>query len=187
MPQARLPMRKILEILRLKFEHQLSGRAIALAVCAVLSTVQDCLRRFARSGLTWPVALDEAALEALLYPRERVVNQALPDFAAVAVRLNSFKGMTRERVWQEYRDTQPEGLSYSAFCASFARFLGLQKLSAKQFHAPGSAMFVDYAGPALFITDRHTSVRTAVRVFVAAMGYSHAIFAHATPGERIRA
>ena len=45
-------------------------------------------------------------------------------------------------------------------------------------------MFVDYAGPALFITDRHTSVRTAVRVFVAAMGYSHAIFAHATPGER---
>jgi transposase len=87
-------------------------------------------------------------------------------------------------VWQEYRQVQPEGLSYSAFCASFARFLGLQKLSAKQFHAPGSAMFVDYAGPPLFITDRHTSVRTTVRVFAAAMGYSHAIYAHATPGER---
>jgi len=177
-------MRKILEILRLKFQHGLSGRAIALAVCAALSTVQDCLRRFAGSGLTWPVTLDEAALEALLYPQERVVDQTLPDFAAVAARLSSFKGMTRERVWQEYRQTQPEGLSYSAFCASFARFLGLQKLSAKQFHAPGSAMFVDYAGPALFITDGYNGVRTAVRVFVAALGYSHAIFACATPGER---
>ena len=184
MPQARLPMRKILEILRLKFEHGLSGRAIAVAVCAALSTVQECLRRFAASGLGWPVTLDETALEALLYPREVIVDQTLPDFSAVAARLGSFKGMTRERVWQEYRQAQPEGLSYSAFCASFARFLGLQKLSAKQFHAPGSAMFVDYAGPPLFITDRHTSVRTAVRVFIAAMGYSHAIYAHATPGER---
>jgi transposase len=183
-PRARLPMRKILEILRLKFEHGLSGRAIALAVCAALSTVQECLRRFSTSGLVWPITLDETALEALLYPREVVVDQTLPDFAAVEIRLRSFKGMTRERVWQAYRMAQPEGLSYSAFCASFARFLGLQKMSAKQFHAPGSAMFVDYAGPALFITDRHTSVRTAVRVFVAAMGYSHAIYAHATPGER---
>ena len=45
-------------------------------------------------------------------------------------------------------------------------------------------MFVDYAGPPLFVTDRHTGVRCAVRVFVAALAYSHAIFAHATPGER---
>ena len=69
MPQARLPMRKILEILRLKFEQGLSGRAIALAVCAALSKVEECLRRFAASGLGWPVTLDETALKALLYPR----------------------------------------------------------------------------------------------------------------------
>ena len=76
----------------MKFEHGLSGRAIALAVCAALSTVQECLRRFVASGLAWPVALDEATLEALLYPREVVVDQTLPDFAAVAARLRSFKG-----------------------------------------------------------------------------------------------
>ena len=80
-----------------------------MAVCAALSTVQDCLRRFARSGLVWPVSLDEAALEALLYPREVVVDQTLPDFAAVAARLQSFKGMTRERVWQE--SASPTGQS----------------------------------------------------------------------------
>lgn len=61
-------MRKILEILRLKFEQGLSGRAIALAVCAALSTVQDCLRWFVAGGLGWPLPaeLDEAALEARL-------------------------------------------------------------------------------------------------------------------------
>ena len=55
--------------------------------------MQECLRRFVASGLDWPVTLDEAALEALLYPREVVVDQTLPDFAAVAARLGSFKGM----------------------------------------------------------------------------------------------
>ena len=87
MPQARLPMDEILEILRLKFEHGLTGRAIALVVCAALPTVQECLRRFAASGLAWPVSLDESALEVLLCPRDVVVDQTLPDFEAVAARV----------------------------------------------------------------------------------------------------
>ena len=56
-------MRKILEILRLHFEQGASGRAIARAVCVALATVQDCLRRFASSGLSWPVDLDEEAFD----------------------------------------------------------------------------------------------------------------------------
>jgi transposase len=173
-------MRKSLEILRLKYEHGLSGRAIALSVCCALSTVQECLRRFGLSGLRWPLELDEAALEAKLYPAMVVLNGCEPDFASVAARLRSFKGITRERVWQEYRERYADGLSYSAFCAGFAKFMGEQKLVARQWHPPGSAMFVDYAGPSLFITDRQGGERRAVRVFVASLGFSHAIFAQAS-------
>lgn len=181
-------MRKILEILRLKFEQGLSGRAIAVAVCAALSTVQECLRRFAASGLGWPLPpeLDEAALEARLYPAPVVVDVALPDYAAVLKRLSSFKGMTRQQVWREYREGDPEGLSYSAFCAGLARFMGEQRLSARLVHAPGAVMFVDYAGPPLFVTDRRTGAQQAVRVFVAALGHSGAIHATATVGETTR-
>lgn len=81
-------MRKIVEILRLHFEAKLSGRMIALTVSAALSTVQECLRRFAASELSWPVDLDEAALDARLYPREGPTTAvALPDFAAVQTAL----------------------------------------------------------------------------------------------------
>ena len=43
----------------LHFEQHLSGRAIALAVQCALSSVQECLRRFVASDLSWPVTLDE--------------------------------------------------------------------------------------------------------------------------------
>lgn len=177
-------MRKILEILRLRFEADLSGRAIALAVCVALSTVQDCLRRFAASGLSWPVDLDEAALEARLYPRVASVPVSpLPDFAAIQAALVGHKAMTRRHLWERYRAECPDGLGYSAFCAHLARFVGQQKLVLRREHAPGAAMLIDYAGPALFVIDRHTGEAQPVRLFVAVLGYSNYTFALATPGE----
>ena len=89
------------------------------------------------------------------------------DYSSVVARLRSFKGMTRERVWREYREREPDGLGYSAFCAGLLAFLQQQKLSARQFHAPGSVIFMDYAGPPLFLTDRRTGLQHPVRVFVA--------------------
>ncbi|MDZ4283893.1 MAG: IS21 family transposase [Hydrogenophaga sp.] len=176
-------MRKTLEILRLHFEAGASGRAIALAVCVALSTVQECLRRFLASGLTWPVDLDEPALEARLYPREAVVSVPLPDFAAMQTALLGHKAMTRRHLWEQYRAAHPEGLGYSAFCAHYASFTERQKLILRREHAPGVAMLIDYAGPSLFVVDRLTGEQQPVRLFVAVLGYSNYTFACATPGE----
>ncbi len=86
-------MRKILEILKRHFEGKETGRSIALSLVMALSTVQECLRRFAKAGLTWPVSLDEAALEVLLYPpRVQPAAFVWPDFAAVQSLLLSHKG-----------------------------------------------------------------------------------------------
>ncbi|MFN9732120.1 MAG: IS21 family transposase [Pseudomonadota bacterium] len=184
MAYRRLPMRKVLEILRLHFDARASGRAIALAVCVALSTVQDCLRRFRASGLTWPVDLDEAALEARLYPREAVVPIVpLPDFVAIQTTLLGHKAMTRRHLWQRYRADHPEGWGYSAFCAHYAAFAQQQKLVLRRSHAPGAAMLIDYAGPSLFTIDRMTGEQRPVRLFVAVLGYSNYTFACATPGE----
>lgn len=177
-------MRKIFEVLRLHFEAGASGRAIALAVGIALSTVQECLRRFLASGLPWPVDLDEEALEAQLYPRESAPSALpMPDFAVVQAALLSHKSMTRQHVWEQYRAEHPEGLRYSAFCAHLAAFLQQQKLVLRREHAPGAAMFVDYAGPSLFVIDRGTGEQHAVRLFVAVLGHSNYSFACATPGE----
>jgi IS30 family transposase len=55
MPQERLTMRKIKEILRLKYEAGLSNRAIAGACNISNSTVGEYLRRAAAAGIGWPV------------------------------------------------------------------------------------------------------------------------------------
>ena len=50
MAQARLSVRKIREVLRLKAEARLSDREIAEAIGSVRSTVQECLRRAKAAG-----------------------------------------------------------------------------------------------------------------------------------------
>lgn len=52
MPAVRLSMRKIYEILRLKFDHGLSNRDIALSVGVSRSTVIDYLLRVQAAGLS---------------------------------------------------------------------------------------------------------------------------------------
>src|SRR5215207_968898 len=64
MTQEKLSVRKIREILRLKYEAGLSNRAIARACCISNSTVGEYVVRARRAGLVWPVA-DERTEEEL--------------------------------------------------------------------------------------------------------------------------
>ena len=70
--QARLSVRKIREILRLRAEG-FSERDIAGSVGVARSSIQICLWRAERAGVGWPPPADQddAALEALLYPRPK--------------------------------------------------------------------------------------------------------------------
>jgi len=62
-------MRKVKEMLRLKWKIGLAARQIAHSLSISHSTVLDMLRRAERAGLTWPLPdIDEATLEVQLYP-----------------------------------------------------------------------------------------------------------------------
>ena len=63
-------MRKIKEVLRLKWAQGLSNRQIAKACGIARPTVAEYLRRVAEAGLAWPLPanLDEATLEQQLFP-----------------------------------------------------------------------------------------------------------------------
>jgi hypothetical protein len=58
MAAARLSMRTIKEILRLKWEHHLSKKQIAVSCNIARSTITDYLRRAEQAGLTWPLPED---------------------------------------------------------------------------------------------------------------------------------
>jgi DNA-binding transcriptional regulator LsrR (DeoR family) len=71
MAGSRLPMRKLRDVLRLKYEAGLPQRAIAQACGLGLGTVTTYLQRATAAGLTWPLPddLDDGALEARLFTR----------------------------------------------------------------------------------------------------------------------
>ena len=63
-------MRKIKEVLRLKWTQDLSNRQIAKSGGIGHPTVSEYLRRAEEAGLSWPLPseLDEVALEQRLFP-----------------------------------------------------------------------------------------------------------------------
>ena len=87
MPGFRKTMRKIKEILRLKFESGLSHERIAAATGVSKGAVTKYLQRAREAQLPWPLPadMDDDQLEALLFPRAPllVVRYAEPDLARI--------------------------------------------------------------------------------------------------------
>lgn len=175
-------MRKIREILRLKYETELAQRQIGQAVGVARSSVQECLRRARMAGVSWPLPaeLDEAALEARLYPPSPPQpHRPEPDWAALHREL-AHKGVTRMLLWSEYKAAHPESWQYSEFCRHYRDWLATRDVVLRQNHAPGEKLFVDYAGPTVPVVDRHTGEARPAQIFVAVLGCSNYTFAEAT-------
>jgi transposase len=70
MSQKRLSMRKIEEILRLKFEKGLTHREIARSCGVSAATVSDYVLRARLAGLRWPLpgGMNQEELEERLFP-----------------------------------------------------------------------------------------------------------------------
>jgi transposase len=177
-------MRKINEVLRLRFELHCSHREIARSIGAASSTVADYLRRFAEAGLSWPLSasLSQADLEAKLFPPAPSVplrERAMPDWAALHAEMRK-PAVTLMLLWQEYRGRHPQGFAYSWFCEHYRAWVGRLDLVMRQEHRAGEKLFVDYAGQSVPITDRHTGELRPAAIFVAVLGASNYTYAEAT-------
>jgi transposase len=179
-------MKQLLELARLRFGLARSYSEVAGSLGVARSTVQEVVRRFRSAGLSWPLPpeLDEDALYARLYPVTVISGTAEPDFAALSKEL-ARKGVTRKLLWREYAQQHPgQALAYAQFCARFAVFERRTDPVMRLVHKPGARMFVDYAGLTMPITDRHTGEIALAQIFVAALGYSHAIYTEASASQK---
>jgi transposase len=171
-------MRKLREVLRLKYERKLSGRDIARALGIGKGTVSRYLYRAQAAKLTtWPLPpeLDEdAALTALLFPDEGkvVVGRPEPDWAHVHTELKR-KGVTKLLLWHEYREGCPDGYQYSQFCERYARWLQMTSLTLRQEHRAGEKCFVDLSGDGVEVQDAVTGEVRVAKLFVAVLGASN--------------
>jgi len=178
-------MRKIKEILRLKFELGLKNREIARSCLIPHTTVANYLRRARDAGLTWPLPpdLDEGTLERQLFaddPWARPRETRLPDFASIHEEFRRHRHVTLQLLWEEYKESQPDGYQYSRFCELYNRWVQKLDLVLRQDHRVGEKMFVDHAGPTVPIVDRETGQVHEAAIFVAVLGASNYTYAEAT-------
>jgi transposase len=138
--------------------------------------------------VSWPLPaeLDDAALEARLFPaapagRERVP----PDLAAIHQELKGV-GVTLHLLWEEYRQVHGEsGYGYSQYCELYRRWAGQLRPSMRQVHRAGEKLFVDFSGKRPSIVDGKTGELVAVELFVGVLGASGYTYAEATATQKL--
>jgi transposase len=177
-------MRKIHEILRLKWEHGLSHRQIAESCQVARPTVTEYIERATAVGLSWPLPadLDETALDRLLFPPRPThpePTRAVPDWPTVHAELQR-KGVTLFLLWQEYKAQHPTSYGYTWFCTRYQAWAQKLDLVMRHDHRAGEKLFVDYAGQTVPIQDPHTGEVRQAQIFVAVLGASSYTYVEAT-------
>jgi len=184
MPQERLSMRKIMEILRLKHERGLSNRKIAASCNVHKNTVANYLQRAEQAGISWPLPenMSESKLYHLLFPdqsKARPEYAPRPDWNLVHRELQK-KGVTLFLLWEEYKQAHPNGYKYSWFCREYRKWRGKLDLVMRHEHRAGEKLFVDYAGHTVPIINPGTGEVHQAEIFVAVLGASNYTYAEAT-------
>jgi transposase len=180
-----ISMRKLKDLLRLKYEAGLSQRQIAGALRLSLGVVNKYLHAAQAAGITWPLPddLSEVQLRRRMFPPDAAPSPphyAPVDFAEIHRELKR-KGVTKQLLWEEYRDANPDNhYQRSQFFFHYQQWQSRLRLSMRQTHRAGEKMFVDYAGQTVPIVNSTTGEIIQAQIFVAVLGASNYTFAEAT-------
>src|SRR3972149_5766511 len=186
MPNRRLSMRKIKEVLRLKYDCGISEREISRSCQVSRSTVADYIRRAAAAKLSWveASALPQTQLEERLFPTEHIpstVKRPAPDCEYIYNELRTYRkfNLTLSQLWLEYKQSHPDGYQYTQFCEHYWRWRGKLDYVMRQEHRAGEKAFIDYSD-GLSIVDMDTGELILTQLFLAVWGASNYTYAEAT-------
>lgn len=163
-------------------------KGIAAAFDVSRNTVRKYVRLWQDSSLTIEqlLALPEHRLREMFIPkgvrhrepspRQAELEALLPEYAARLSR----KGVTVKSLYEEYRQTHPDGYLHSAFRLYVRQYrLQSHNVTGHVEHLAGDQMYIDYAGDKLEIVDSATGEARPVEVFVAILPCSHYTYCEA--------
>ncbi len=124
----RSSVRRIRECLRLNFENKFSQVLISNMLQISRSTVQEYISRLAIASISYDDAesLTDEALERILYNKPRsdlpnTSNNKELNYSYIHAELAK-KGVTLRLLWEEYKNTCPNGYQYSQFCFHYQQW-----------------------------------------------------------------
>lgn len=184
-------MRKVRDVLECLFDKELSERETSRCVGISRPAVKEYRQRFEASGLAWPIPaeMDDAQLEQALYSssQNQAARGAEIDFTSIHAEMSK-KGATLRILHEEWLEQteEPHHLSYPQFTRRYAAFRSSLRISLRQRHVNGEAVFVDYAGPTVTIHDiQHGTTQTA-QIFIGVLGGSNYTYCEATWSQKSR-
>ena len=119
-------MRKLKEVLRLQ-SLGLSQHQIARSCSISQSTVHEYLSAAEAAGVKWPLpeGWDDQQIERALFPQRPAPavwrKHPEPDWAQIHQELQTHKDLTVQLIWQEQRESNPDGYGFTAYFATAAQ------------------------------------------------------------------
>ena len=170
-----LQIRQILQLL----EKGYSRRRIALVLKTGRHTLSGYVLRIEKTGLDISalLKLSDADLGKLLYTsvpniqpdlRYQNLESKLDYYAGELCRV----GVTKLRLWNEYRVETPNGYGYSQFCEHLQSSIRKNGATMHFDHQPGDCVQIDFAGKQLSYVDKESGEIIRCPVLVCVLPYS---------------
>ena len=158
------------------------------------NTVKKYINTFNQCGksIEEVLAMDEAALLNLFneepdrrpaVPRSdryEEIMERMPEYT----RMLRKKGVTKQMVYQLYRQEYPDGYMRTQFYRTLQNYLIQSAPVAHLEHKAGDRMYVDFAGDRLHLIDKETGEKVPVEVFVAILPCSQLTYVEAVLSQK---
>jgi len=181
-------MKALRQVIELHQKTEFSQRQIAAATGISRPAVAEYIASYTRSGLTWDefsALTDTEAIERLAAAKhgtDRRLERAREFFPYMLTELPRV-GVTREILWNEYKEQHPDGFEYSQFCFHFRAWCRAEPdVTLSMEHKAGDRMYVDFSGAKRRY--RENGVAREAEIFVAILGASQYTYVEALRSQR---
>jgi transposase len=186
-----ISMLKIKEILRLKFESDLSNRKIGKALDISHSVVNGHIKQFNNANIDYDnsLSLNDNELKSLIYGNNKKQDKyPIPNWNQVHIELRN-KIVTLVLLHEEYIEScggDDKGYAYTWFCNNYKKFAKRINPSMRLVHKAGEKIFIDFSGKTMPIVNSINGIITDVQIFVAVLPASGYPFVIAIPSQKKR-
>ena len=187
MANKRLDMTTIRQLIRLKREGK-SHKHIARSLSISRTTVVEYVKQLSSAGLSWQALqeLNDESLDILLqssFASNERHKRLLAFFPYMESELKK-AGVTRQLLWQEYKQGEPDSYGYSQFCYHYQLWAKPQQFSGPLQHKAGEKLYVDFTGKLLELINPDTGEVSKVQVFVGVLPASGYTFVKACHSQK---